>query len=302
MNLSVWLRQDRDAKTGEFTSGGGSDTDEPAISGVVGATADGREVSEVKTVGGSSVNAGKMFFMDIDGKGQFVKFSSPKDQAREAGARVVNDALNGLVTMPGATRVEFDDLEGDAAKFGGKTGLVVDLVSGDTIGPGGKQETRDDNSFADESKVGDEELRSLALFDAVIGNVDRHNGQAMITDDKEFASVDHGASFHDNSYRGNGGNYFQYSALESRDLGSDLPLDAESRLLSLIDSREEVSEGLSAAGLTDSAIDSVFARAQALLAEGRLPSSLQEFIKTNGDGGFRTSFSRHLLELAMHMT
>lgn len=293
------MRQDRDPQTGEFASSGGTAT--PAPTGDrVGRLDSGQYLTRIKTVPGNSHYAGRMFFAKLDGEPVFVKFSTSTDQQREMAARVVNEGLGRLCEIPDAQLQQADDMGTGRHEFDGQTALIVDRIDGDTIGP----EVGKTGDFSQLWKDAPEaEFRDMAVFDAVIANVNRHPGNAMIDEDGKMVTIDFGHGFRDSSYKGSGGNYSQYRYLNETEDWS-LSLRQVGALENLLSDRETVTRELTDLGLSDLQTRDVFERAQALLDHGEIPRDLTTFIKTNGEelgtveqAARRARFADHLRRL-----
>jgi hypothetical protein len=106
----------------------------------------------------------------------------------------------------------------------------------------------------------DSQIRSLALFDAVINNADRKFGHILVTANRVVFGCDHGVSLHEESKLRTV--IWQFTEM---DLNSE-ELQQISKLLAAID-RDYLSTLLSA-----TEIDALIERLNKLLQEGRFPS------------------------------
>jgi hypothetical protein len=102
------------------------------------------------------------------------------DLQHEMAAQAVNDELD-LVVMPTSVMRDFGDMKGPR---GSKvsTALVMEFRKGDIVGQRW-------------GEMKPEQLNKMALFDAVIGNLDRKGGNAMVDPSGNLMAIDHGLAF-----------------------------------------------------------------------------------------------------------
>lgn len=123
------------------------------------------------------------------------------EAGREMAAHVVNDALGQLVDIPEAVYRDFGEelgpdttyIDGQGPKPIGKA-LVMQFRDGQAVANTGWEDANPD------------ELGRMGLFDAVIGNTDRHGGNALYDDGGHLVAIDHGLAF-PASNEGNRGNF-----------------------------------------------------------------------------------------------
>lgn len=178
------------------------------------------------------------------------------ESPRELSAQIINDAMGRPVNIP---RIVRRDLQG----YGDS--IIVEFVEstpglpllGYTV----------------------EEQRGMALFDGVIGNLDRHPGNYLTGANGELIAIDHGLSFPEAdalTHRLNGNT-------KALDLIGDPTIrgridinlsDSDRAKLALLQkSKTQVSSDLLRAGLPQSAVDDVFDRVDFMVKEDRLLAS-----------------------------
>jgi hypothetical protein len=200
------------------------------------------------------------------------------DIPNEVAAYRVNEQLGGLVRMgvtedrnawfPGGTisdrAVVQEYLENlgnmqDVVSWGGVRGWVyVDPATGDAI----------PLPFAAA------DARANGIFDAIIGNLDRHEGNVMLSPDLHLLAIDHGLSFVDGVARAldltNDGvagtnTAFMREAIELTD-------DEVGMLETFLSRQEIVSAELRSVGLSEGSIDSMWSRVRYMIAHREIPA------------------------------
>ena len=128
------------------------------------------------------INDLAMAIADIDGVQTFIKAC---DQDRELAAYVVNLASGGLVDMPATViRETPDDLAWNIESYGySPPPLAVYASKVEGI------------VHANPAEMNADELLDMAVFDAAIGNNDRHGGNVLTEPGKRVHAIDHGLSF-----------------------------------------------------------------------------------------------------------
>lgn len=122
-------------------------------------------------------------------------------------------------------------------------------------------ETDSDLDIIEFGQSGNDQLRSLAIFDAIINNTDRKFGHLLVDHDHHLFGCDHGVTFHrDDKLRTV---LWQFSGL---------PLtEAETELLSKVLERREAVAELLASHLVQPETQALFDRVSRLLEENHLP-------------------------------
>jgi hypothetical protein len=181
------------------------------------------------------------------------------DPYREAAAYQVNQFLDGRVNAPEVVvrnDVAYTDNLGQAVdRHTGADASVQTFIQGQQIDVRGWP---------------DEQLHDLALYDSVVGNMDRHNGNSWLGDDGAYYAIDHGLAFPDpGTSEYTSGNFYSLYEAENRGL-LDLSDADRGRLEQFMAHRLDETKALSATGLEPEAIEDTFDRVQWMLDNGSL--------------------------------
>jgi len=110
-----------------------------------------------------------------------------------------------------------------------------------------------------------EGYRRIALFDQIIGNLDRHPRNFLLTEEGRTVPIDHGLAFPtSNGFQGMGMNYSFSKTVR-------LQSDEKKMLGDFVERRSQIEKRLSAC-LEPEAIDAMFERVESMLEEGRTTS------------------------------
>jgi hypothetical protein len=179
--------------------------------------------------------------------------SMGRDLERERAAYVVNNALGGLVEMPECVVRDIPNM-----------GLCgIQTFKEDTDG------TLAENYNVELSGHPDA-VRELALFDVIIGNLDRHGGNIMVRsgdDEHPLVAIDHGLSFPDGSQEY--GEYKNTEALSTAE-GKKLSDKDIERLDAMWKNYDKVDKEL-APLVTKKSRMAMWQRVEWVLAEKRIP-------------------------------
>jgi phosphoinositide 3-/4-kinase-like protein len=145
-----------------------------------------------------------------------------KDTQHEIAAMIVNEHLGGLVDMPAVAQRDLPNI--------GHV-LIMEFKHGSIIADNGSFRNYNGN-------LHQEQIQHIALFDAVIGNEDRHDGNALVTRGNIIA-IDHGISFPFNDSISNG----NHGALNARQ-GDFLSADERTSLSKLVHESDAVNKEL----------------------------------------------------------
>lgn len=104
------------------------------------------------------------------------------------------------------------------------------------------------------------DYRRMAILDHVIGNLDRHNGNWMLTEDGHSLPIDHGLSFPMQNSGQGGSNFVFDKNLTLRD-------EEKQMLQSFLEQKETLTEQLSPL-LSGQSIDAMFERVEVMLKKG----------------------------------
>jgi hypothetical protein len=157
---------------------------------------------------------------------------------REAGAYLVDKALGHFA---GAAPAVYRTLDGE-------TGALIAYVNGAS-------------NAADAGPV-DAEYETLAIFDDVVGNTDRHEGNLLKTSDGHRVPIDHGLTFP----LANGPQGF-HNFLFSDPV--TLSKDQTALLKHLVAQRKELATQLAALGIDDRAIAAMYERVKVMISTGK---------------------------------
>lgn len=192
------------------------------------------------------------------------------DLSRELGASIVNEEMGGLVRMPSVDvrTVEINLTEAERRAVGiseRPRSLVMQMV------PNARAVQDVPGGF---TKLTPEEIHATSLFDAIIGNMDRHYGNGMIDAEGHFWAIDHGLAFPDpaeiaTSRLGTVGNYW----VQAMTPGDALAPDEIAQLRGMIDRQDAITARLADAGIERNAIDAMWARIEFLADAGELPDA-----------------------------
>lgn len=177
---------------------------------------------------------------------------------RERAATLVNKGLGNLIRMPKVVLRE-------AEKFGGKIVIQTHVPNkGTLVGNAGKGtiERKQLVKYVDD-------IHDLGLFDAVIGNLDRHSGNFLITDSGLFG-IDHGLAFPNMTNKTRKVQWFKSNAW-GINAGKELPKRSIQALEKLFDSRAVLEPQLIEL-LGKRANDLMWQRSKWLLEMGRSPT------------------------------
>jgi hypothetical protein len=165
---------------------------------------------------------------------------------REAAAYVVDKALGHLAGVPPTV----------FRTMGGETGALMAFVS-------------DASTALDKFLEYDDDYRAIAIFDDVVGNVDRHEGNLLLTPGGRKVPIDHGLSFP----LENGAQGYQNFILTY-----EVPLDEGQKktLLTFERVKPQVTKKLRALGIADEAIDAMFQRVKDMRAAGHTLADWRE--------------------------
>lgn len=114
-----------------------------------------------------------------------------RETQKEFAARIVNEALHNPVEMPAMTVYDFGDMKGLDGKTLGRA-MVMDHINGLTLWG------------AEASNLGFRgteivhelpQWEHMALFDSVIGNLDRHERNIMVDEFDNLVAIDHDLTF-----------------------------------------------------------------------------------------------------------
>lgn len=199
------------------------------------------------------------------------------DIANEVAAYRVNEQLGGLVRM-GVTEdrnafvgtssisdraVVQEYLENlgnmqDVVSWGGVRGWVYVDPAGDAI----------------KLPFLEADVRSAGIFDGIIGNLDRHFGNAMLSPDHHLLAIDHGLSFVDGVARALDLTNDGVAGVNARFMAKAIELtDDEVGMLEKFESRKlAVSEELRSVGLSEGSIDSMWSRVRYMIEHREVPA------------------------------
>lgn len=189
------------------------------------------------------------FSLKIGNMKAFAKANAPTDTKHELGAQVINEVLN-LVDMPVSIRRDL--------------GALKDPRTGTSLGEAMVMEYRSDAKTVPDPFIGadPEEMKRMGLFDAIIGNHDRHVGNVMKKNGGGLVAIDHGFAFPKQVPQGN------YVAIMVRPAALD---DADiATLYKLKDAQPKVEKELTKAGLDNEEIDHMWKRVDDMLQTGQL--------------------------------
>jgi hypothetical protein len=114
-----------------------------------------------------------------------------RETQKEFAARIVNEAMRNPVEMPAMTVHDFGDMKGPDGKTLGRA-MVMDHIEGLTL------------YGAEASNLGFRgteivhelpQWENMALFDAVVGNLDRHERNIMVDEFDNLVAIDHDLTF-----------------------------------------------------------------------------------------------------------
>lgn len=164
----------------------------------------------------------------------------------EIAAFALNDLLGNLVRMP---RMVMRDVEGLGES------VVMEFLSGRVVA---KENAAMEVIFAGKR----DDVRRLALFDAITGNTDRHFGNAMWSEGR-IVAIDHGYAF------GNGGDHLNSFALKA--IGRSLRLRVGERavLQRVLDQEATIRTALER-HLSSHRLGLIFDRTRAMLEGGSM--------------------------------
>ena len=135
--------------------------------------------TEVKYPGANDV---AMAVAEVEGVTTFIKAC---DQDREAAAYVMNLAMGGLVDMPVTLLRDTPPDLRDNMEYYGHSAPALSVYCSKAEGA----------PHADPATMNPSQLLDMAVFDAVIGNNDRHGGNVLTEPRKSIHAIDHGLSF-----------------------------------------------------------------------------------------------------------
>ena len=176
------------------------------------------------------------------------------DIGREMAAQAINQALGGLVDMPvSVVRTDIPD-------FPGQKVLVQEWRDGTTI-------ANSDQRWGD---LNPDQIHSMALFDGIIGNTDRHGGNAMVDNSGNLIAIDHGLSFpNPKGVEWGDGNFRAGETAQS--LGVDTLTSSDKTMLQgLLDQQATLSTTLRSDGVRGGALSAMWDRVNYMLKSGEI--------------------------------
>jgi hypothetical protein len=196
------------------------------------------------------------------------------DLERERAALFMAGEFGEDLLTPGLVTREVETLGPSIVSEWVENSYRTDLEALDLVAAMGGGQFPGDLRYAD--------MRIMALYDSVIGNLDRHMAnllEASTTGDAgiitRLHAIDHGLAFPIFGSEGWGNAYLldmlatnARSGLEARELAL---------LQRLLNDHERITRELLERGLRDEEVDALFARLDWLLAEGRLPKASELF-------------------------
>lgn len=282
-HLTRMMRQERDPKTGEFASGDSFDPeaaaqalgfspppayeeplparppqrspDEPIV---VFSTAGA--VRDVQELGGG---ISQTYTAVIDDQPVVLKpeaGSSAQQVAAEHAAFLMNERIAemvgaGLVDMPDVQLVELVSNEGFLQ---GKASAMDYVADSETVG-------RSYGSYDALLEAHPElsgALHNMQLFDSITGNIDRHEGNALVTEDGRLVAIDHSLAFGSRA----GAVRSPFTSAESEAMvGMQLTVDDRVLLEGMQVEKPEIKVMLEDAGIEDRLITKMYARIQVML-------------------------------------
>ena len=119
----------------------------------------------------------------------------------------------------------------------------------------------------------------MALFDAVIGNTDRHGGNYLTSLRGDLVAIDHGLAFPEGLVqKGISGNYNAMERLANNVSGGSALTAAErAQLEALVARKSQTTSELLDVGLPQSAVDDLYARVGFMLDEDRMLNGAADF-------------------------
>lgn len=108
------------------------------------------------------------------------------------------------------------------------------------------------------------DVMRMAVFDSVVGNVDRHTGNLGVTPDGKLWSIDHGLSFSEQVDWAN-------AAAVNTMQGHRIPPDLAQALVKMTLQRQTIDARLKELGISDRAINLMWGRVGLLLSTGKIP-------------------------------
>jgi hypothetical protein len=189
------------------------------------------------------------------------------DLEHERAATLLNRELGGLVHMPAQNIVHVDGYGESGVQIKGSGEDFSDLY-GKTY----HESLNGDHSAYVPAGAKARHMADVALFDTIIGNYDRHEGNLKWDADSErVIPIDHGLAFPEmNGYNGMWNQTAVQAAHAMR--AADLRPDHMAMLAHLKDNEYRISRGLVDLGLSQSQVDAMFVRIDALRNTGRLPT------------------------------
>lgn len=182
---------------------------------------------------------------------------------REESACYINRVMGGLVDMPEAVKREVN----------GETALVQNYVN--SYGP-----VVDDFNLVWKKQLPIEDVLSMATFDAVIGNMDRHWGNALLQKNAEgdyhLVAIDHGLSFPAPfTLKNPPVRYGNHEAIRyAHEQGFDyFDWKEDQALRSLWANRTTVTSHLRKLGLPEDAVDEMWRRVVWMRESARIPTA-----------------------------
>jgi hypothetical protein len=167
---------------------------------------------------------------------------------REAAAYVVDEALGHLTGAPPTVYRTLEGASGALMAFVGN----ANTATGRTLPEG-------------------PEYDALAVFDHVIGNLDRHPGNLLLTPDGHMIPIDHGLTFPlGNNRKGWSRLVFGNQGLHNFLFKKKVKLDAPAlaSLRQLVKQRDSVTQQLVALGIDPRAVSAMYERVEAMLDVG----------------------------------
>jgi predicted ABC-type ATPase len=156
------------------------------------------------------------------------------DGRHELAAHIINRSLGNLVDMPPAVMRDFGDISGWQSTPGHQprkmNRTLVSVYRHDGEIP---------KSLETFYTASSKDIAKLGLFDAVIGNTDRHLGNMLLTPTGHLIALDHSAAFPDANYGADEGKHF---TIEGRD--HQLTADEVVSLVAFREQRSQVERDL----------------------------------------------------------
>jgi hypothetical protein len=205
-----------------------------------------------------------------------------QDLERERAAVLINRALGGLVETPTMVIVPDDD-------YLGKHGVQIAAPGRPIVhyANGQAQSLSMTEIHATQaggyrfrsqvvSGIPDEQYANLGLFDAIIGNYDRHAGNVLADSDRmQIIAIDHGLSMPEFNRRNSAVNQRSLDAAEA--LGrSRLSSEQRQAVGNLLASRPQLDRELTKLGLSQNAITALWQRVDHIQAADAIPSAYDQ--------------------------